>query len=187
MEPETEFVVGSTMSGENVGPCPFALGRHSWPLRPTVVRAADKPYAAARRSSAGRRVMASIFISHSSRDGEAAEEFRALLRELGHESVFLDFDPEDGIPPGRDWERELYRQLASCRAVVFLCSPHSVASTWCFAELTQAKALGKPLFPVKVAPCELPAILSGYQALDLAGDRAEAVERLRWRVGPPSA
>ena len=62
--------------------------------------------------------MTTIFISHSSRDDDVAAEVRGWLVAQGHQSVFLDFDPELGIPAGRDWERELYQQLRSCRAVI---------------------------------------------------------------------
>jgi hypothetical protein len=51
-------------------------------------------------------VMSTLFISHSSRDQAAAEELGRRLAAQGHRSVFLDFHPEQGIPPGRDWESE---------------------------------------------------------------------------------
>ena len=65
-----------------------------------------------------------------------ATQIRTRLAECGHRSVFLDFDPADGIPAGRDWEKELYAQLQDCRAVIVLCSQGSVESRWCFAEIT---------------------------------------------------
>ncbi len=122
----------------------------------------------------------SIFISHSSRDNAAALELRERLEGQGHRSTFLDFDPEDGIPAGRDWERELYRQLRACRAVIALCSEHSMASRWCFAEITHAKSLGKHIFPIKVEPCEVDPVLTAQQILDLTQDRDRGYERL-WR------
>ena len=48
--------------------------------------------------------MSAIFISHSSKDNEAAAELRKLLEDRGYHSVFLDFDPEVGIPAGREWQ-----------------------------------------------------------------------------------
>lgn len=59
--------------------------------------------------------MSAIFLSHSSRDNEVAARVKAWLETQGHRSVFLDFDPERGIPAGRTWERELYQQLRACR------------------------------------------------------------------------
>ena len=122
--------------------------------------------------------MGSIFLSHSSRDNDTAGELKERLAAWGHTSVFLDFDPAAGIPPGRDWERELYHRLRTCRAVLVLCSRHSMASHWCFAEITHAKSLGKPVFPLKVAPCEVHPVLSGSQVLDCTDGRDETWERL---------
>src|SRR3954447_24031840 len=57
------------------------------------------------------RVVPSLFISHSSQDQSAAVRVNGWLDAAGFATVFLDFDPERGIPPGRNWERELYAQL----------------------------------------------------------------------------
>jgi hypothetical protein len=122
--------------------------------------------------------MSAIFISHSSKDNAVAVEIRDWLDGLGHHSVFLDFDPADGIPAGRDWEQELYRRIRACRAVIVLCSRHSMASRWCFMEITHARALGKHLFPVKIDDCELDGVLTDRQVTDLTGDRTAALERL---------
>jgi hypothetical protein len=75
--------------------------------------------------------MAAIFISHSSKDAAFAAEFQQRLQRQGHRSIFLDFDPANGIPAGRDWERELYTQLRACRALVVLCSEHPCSSDSC--------------------------------------------------------
>jgi TIR domain-containing protein len=72
--------------------------------------------------------MSAIFISHSSKDNAIAGEIKAKLAQQGHRSVFLDFDPEVGIPAGRNWEKELYARLRGCQAVIVLCSEHSMAS-----------------------------------------------------------
>ena len=122
--------------------------------------------------------MSSIFLSHSSRDNEAAAEVKAWLEGEGHRSIFLDFDPAQGIPAGRNWERELYQQLRACRAVIVLCSEHSMASRWCFAEITHARSLGKHIFPVKVGECAVDSLLSDLQVLDFQTDREAALGRL---------
>jgi TIR domain len=74
-----------------------------------------------------------IFISHSSRDNEVAKSLKDYLEVNGHRSLFLDFDPADGIPAGRDWERELYQQIRACQAMIVICSRDSMASRWCNA------------------------------------------------------
>jgi ABC-type hemin transport system ATPase subunit len=120
--------------------------------------------------------MSAIFISHSSRDNDAAATLREKLQEQGHRSVFLDFDPADGIPAGRDWERELYLQIRSCRVVIVLCSQASMASRWCFMEITHARALGKPLFPIRLDDCDLDGVLTDRQVLQW--DQADVWPRL---------
>ncbi len=122
--------------------------------------------------------MSAIFLSHSSKDNAAAAEMKERLGQQGHRSLFLDFDPADGIPAGRDWEQELYNQLRACRAFIILCSEHSMSSPWCFAEITHAKALGKYVIPVKVEACTINPILTSRQVLDLTQDREEAYGRL---------
>jgi hypothetical protein len=111
--------------------------------------------------------MASIFLSHSSRDNEVAGDFSHRLKEHGYDSLFLDFDPDAGIEGGRHWERELYRNLKLAGAVIVLCSPHSMSSRWCFVEIAQAKALGKAIFPVAISPCQIETILNDRQVVDL--------------------
>jgi WD40 repeat protein len=122
--------------------------------------------------------MSAIFISHSSKDNPWAERIAAWLREQGHQSLFLDFDPQNGIPAGRDWEKELQHQLRRCRAVIALLSEHFVASEWCKGEAWIASHLGKSLFPVKVGTCVLPQMLSRHQAVDLTADLDAGLRRL---------
>jgi hypothetical protein len=95
------------------------------------------------------RAVSALFVSHSSADNMIAADLVARLGAAGHRSVFLDFDPQLGIPAGRHWEQELYARLRACRAVLVLCNPASMASPWCFAEITHARALGKLVLPLK--------------------------------------
>ena len=123
--------------------------------------------------------MASIFLSHSSQDNAVALDLSRRLKEHGYDSLFLDFDPESGIRAGRDWERELYRNLKLARAVIVLCSAHSMTSRWCFHEIAQAKALGKEIFPITISACQVEAILNDRQMIDLTAVGAdEALRRL---------
>jgi hypothetical protein len=80
--------------------------------------------------------------------------------------LFLDFDPADGIPAGRDWERELYVQLRKADGVVFLASAESVASQWCFAEVSHAHSLGRPVFPLRLEAGVRLGLLDGVQWID---------------------
>ncbi|GGX89819.1 hypothetical protein GCM10007160_16520 [Litchfieldella qijiaojingensis] len=123
--------------------------------------------------------MSTLFISHSSNDATAAREMADWLQRHGHHSLFLDFDVEHGIPAGRDWERELYRHLRACQALIVLCSEHSMASCWCLAELSHARALGKRIVPVRISPCTLRPQLAELQVIDLIKEPEVGYERLR--------
>jgi hypothetical protein len=123
--------------------------------------------------------MSLVFISHSASDRAIASRVLDRLRKRRYESLFLDCDPEAGIKAGVDWELDLYRNLKQAAAVVVLCSPDSMASPWCFAEIIQARSLGKPIFPVLVRPCEVVGVLANIQMIDLTGDDDSAgFERL---------
>lgn len=117
--------------------------------------------------------MTSLFVSHSGRDRGATEQVRDWLRAEGYAALFVDFDPDEGIHAGRDWEHELYVQLRRSDGVVFLASAASTTSRWCFAEVSLARALGKPVFPVRIEPGTRLDLLEGVQWVDLAeGDVA---------------
>src|SRR3954447_176575 len=116
--------------------------------------------------------MASLFISHSSRDRAAAERVRERLRAEGFAALFLDFDPAQGIPAGRSLERELYAQLRKTDAVIFLASATSVTSSWCFAEVSLARSLGRPVFPLRLDADARLSLLDDVQWVDLAEGEA---------------
>ena len=124
--------------------------------------------------------MSNIFISHNSGDNDITQQFFDELKKQGHHSLYLDFDPEQGIPAGRDWEQDLYRELRACQALLVLCSENSMNSKWCFAEITHAKALGKPVIPVKIGECEISPLLTSRQVIDWIGNPEEGYRRL-WR------
>ena len=124
--------------------------------------------------------MSAIFISHSSRDNEFCVKLMAWLDDLGHRSVFLDIDASSGIAAGYNWEQKLYQELRACRAVIVVCTENLMNSKWCFAEITQARSLGKHIFPIKIAECKIDSVLSDSQVVDfLRFDEKEAFERLK--------
>jgi energy-coupling factor transporter ATP-binding protein EcfA2 len=119
--------------------------------------------------------VASLLISHSSSDRDAAQRLAERLRAEGFAALFLDFDPEQGIPAGRNWERELYAQLRKADAVIFLASAASVASRWCFAEVSLARSLNKPIFPLRLEGDARLELLDDAQWIDLSeGERGYA-------------
>lgn len=126
--------------------------------------------------------MSTLFISHSSKDNSTAKHFSAKLFEEGHQSIFLDFDPDIGIKAGVSWERTLYTKLRSCRAVIALCSDNYIASQWCFAEIALARMEGKQVFVMQIDPwsdtTQLPSILTEDQFIDLRSDPEGGYRRL---------
>ena len=122
--------------------------------------------------------MARIFISHSSRDNESAARMKSWLASQGFETTFLDFDKTAGIAPGADWEKTLYREVEQSQAVIIIQTPNWLASKWCFAEFTQARALGKAIFLVIETPTGDAQISPDIQTLNLLSDREGGLERL---------
>jgi len=73
--------------------------------------------------------VAYLFVSHSSGDRQLVDGICGRLRAAGFEALFVDFDPDVGIPVGRVWERELYTQLRK--------------SDGAFAEMTESFTCGR--------------------------------------------
>ena len=150
--------------------------------------------------------MSTIFISHSSEDNAWAERIRDWLQgsankqqpDYRYQSLFLDFDPEQGIPVGRSWRETLYEKLQLCRAVIVICSAAYGQSQWCLAELGVAMASGKLVLPVRIdgspplrllsetqrtplVPIDLDTIgLEGWQRLERGLAALSWQERLAW-------
>ena len=123
--------------------------------------------------------MARIFISHSSQDQKQAEDLKAWLASIGFEQAFLDFDKHTGIPPGADWERTLYREIERAQAVILILTKNWFNSKWCFAEFTQARALGKAIFALIESPTgETTVVSSDIQHVNLIKNRKDGLERL---------
>ena len=122
--------------------------------------------------------MAKIFISHSSRDAEQAEQMKAWLHQKGFAETFLDFDKHAGIPPGANWEKELYSKIEQSEAMIVIATPNWLDSKWCFAEFTQARALGKPIFPIIYTPLGDRLVSPDIHHLNLLSDGEGGLERL---------
>jgi WD40 repeat protein len=121
--------------------------------------------------------MGVIFISHSSRDKLKVKKLAVRLHQRGYK-FFLSFDPSAGIPAARRWESEIYRQLQLSSAVIVVYSKAWLASKWCFAEFTQARALRKAIFRLQISSCKIDGPLAERQAIDFTTNQKEAYERL---------
>jgi hypothetical protein len=126
--------------------------------------------------------MPAIFISHSSLDPQIADDIKTALDGLGFEQVFLDFDKATGIDAGENWEKRLYEELSRCHVVVLMLTPNWLASKWCFAELTQARALGKVILPIVCKPLGERVVLPEIQSVDLLDLNAGGLDKLERRL-----
>eukprot|EP00741_Cyanophora_paradoxa_P019905 tig00021178_g19210.t1 len=115
------------------------------------------------------------FISYGHHPPEVAR-FTAQLRDrLQAEQVscWMDEMKATGIEAGTEWREQIGAGIKAARAVLFVASKHSCASDWCMLELSRARDLGRPIFPVWAeAPFPLddrPAgLLRGCRIVDLS-------------------
>jgi WD40 repeat protein len=114
--------------------------------------------------------MTAIFISHRSSDSGEAQALKDWLAQQGHERLFLDFDPDDGLPAGVDWEQRLYRELRRCQALLIVLTPGWLESVWCRSELAIAREKGKAIFVARVKACPTGPVIPALQEADLTID-----------------
>src|SRR5215472_6987816 len=94
--------------------------------------------------------MASIFISHSSRNSDQAIQVRDWLAANGWQDVFLDLDPQRGIVAGQRWKEALQKAAYRCEVVLALVSREWLASGWCKSEVDAARLMGKKVIAALV-------------------------------------
>ena len=122
--------------------------------------------------------MAQLFVSHSSADNAFAAQLREVLGTLGFESVFLDFDAEDGLVPGQAWREQLFTNIDASDAVLVITTPASNASKWCHSELALARWLRKPLLSLLLDDCDPHELAADLQGVELSSQGIDA-ERVR--------
>jgi formylglycine-generating enzyme required for sulfatase activity len=116
--------------------------------------------------------LATIFISHSSKDDNLASQLEAWLHANGFTDVFID---HSSIVGGAKWADALRDASGACRAVLCLVTDNWLNSIECFAEFRAAGYMGKrviPLFVLRELPKTEPAsrLLSVYshdQGIDI--------------------
>ena len=118
--------------------------------------------------------VASIFISHSSRDNEQAVKVRDWLVANGWQDIFLDLDPKRGIVAGQRWKDALQQAAHRCELVLALVSPAWLASGWCKSEVDAARLMGKKIIVALIGAdkAAVPPDLTDEQWIDLLGDPA---------------
>src|SRR5215208_6753850 len=107
--------------------------------------------------------MASLFISYSRKDIEAARKLTEAFKGQG-----LDFWIDwEGIPPTVDWWKEIEKGIEEADIFLFLISPDSARSKVCKQEIEHAVKNGKRLIPVVVRDVR-------------ADETPEELRRLNW-------
>jgi hypothetical protein len=125
-----------------------------------------------------------LFISHSSKDSDAAIAFKQWLGSIGwaNEDVFLDLD---SIGAGERWKEALRVANSRCEAVVLLASPDALSSPECVAEVRKAEDFGKEIIVVLLRDLQFEDHrLDSYkdrQIVDLAALPRSHVETIDYR------
>ena len=111
-----------------------------------------------------------VFISYSRRDMQFSDRLVTALETRGL-NVLID---RRDLPLLEDWERELIGFIRQSDTVVFVVSPHSIASKVCAREIEQVRLHSKRLSPVVIAEMqgvEVPPEISRINYLFFTDDR----------------
>lgn len=113
------------------------------------------------------------FISYSRGDEKLALRFANDLRSAGV-ATWVD---QLEIRPSEHWDRAIEQAIASCRSVVVLLSPRSVASENVADEISLAIDMRKTILPVMIEPCKLPLRLTRMHLIDATTSYASALKQ----------
>ncbi len=107
-----------------------------------------------------------IFISYSRQDGEFVSRLIQDLEQRGY-NVWID---RDDIRGGAAWRASISQAMRDCAAVVAVLSTHSAQSENVARELALADQHRRPIVPISIEPCSIPATmeyqLAGLQTID---------------------
>ncbi len=106
-----------------------------------------------------------VFISYSRADSDFARKLNEGLQIQGKTTWF----DQESIPPGSDFQQEIYRGIECSANFLFVISPRSVNSPYCADEVEYAQKLNKRFVTVlhrDVSPKELHPALASVQWID---------------------
>ncbi|MEQ9258631.1 MAG: SUMF1/EgtB/PvdO family nonheme iron enzyme [Roseovarius sp.] len=89
--------------------------------------------------------MATVFVSHASRDDALAEDIVAWLHANGFRETFVD---HLDILGGESFADQIRERAAKCRVVLCVITPNWLASSDCFNEYQAAWYMGKAILPL---------------------------------------
>ena len=113
------------------------------------------------------------FLSYSRSDDRFALRFARDIRASG---VHMWVDQLD-IRPSERWDRAIERAVTSCRGLVAVLSPRSIASDNVMDEISYAIDSGKSVLPVMIETCTLPLRLTRMQVVDATANYDRALQQ----------
>lgn len=123
--------------------------------------------------------MTKVFLSYSTKDYFFAELAEIKLAEAGIE-LWRDVDQ---LRAGTDWRHGIERGITDCIAVLVALGPNSAESSYVTYEWAYALGKGKPIIPIKLAPCSMHPKLETIQHLSFVNPAslpwASLIERIR--------
>ena len=93
--------------------------------------------------------MATVFVSHSSKDDKLASQLEDWMKTNGFSDLFID---HSNIRGGDKWADALREAAGACKLVVLLVTPNWLASTECPSEFKAAWYMGKRILPLFLLP-----------------------------------
>jgi WD40 repeat protein len=108
-----------------------------------------------------------VFISYSRSDSEFARRLNDALQVQGKTTWF----DQESIASGADFQKEIYRGIATADNFLFVLSPRAVKSPYCADEVAYAASLNKrfvPLLYQSVNTQDLPPELAAVQWVDFS-------------------
>jgi len=106
-----------------------------------------------------------LFISYSRDDKNYVYELAQRLKDDTSHEVWID----RRLVAADLWWDTILDAIESCECFVTILPPKCVSSIYCAAELNYALALGKPILPLMLKPCDLPPSLRAVQTPDISG------------------
>ena len=89
--------------------------------------------------------MATVFVSHSSKDDPLVDDLIAWLHANGFRDTFAD---HQDILGGDNWTEQIRAKAAACHVALCVITPNWLTSSDCFNEFLAAWYMGKKILPV---------------------------------------
>ena len=119
------------------------------------------------------------FFSYTRKDSEFVLKLAKELRAVGA-NLWLD---QLDILGGQHWDSTVEKALKSCKGMIAVLSPESVASDNVMDEVSYALNEGKLVVPVLIRPCNIPYRLQRLQYIDFTADYETGFTQLLRALG----